>query len=80
MRHAELQRGHRLGNSNCNIWRPALSEPLWVGFGLKTVQCGCGQKFKSKQAYIEHYIYWAVWQNESGYIPSLLKEGDLNTL
>lgn len=55
------------------VWRPSVPHPLYVGFGLRKAQCGCGQKFKSKQAYDEHYIYYAVWQNESGYIPSLFK-------
>jgi hypothetical protein len=56
------------------IWRPSIPMPLYVGFGLKKARCECGQTFKTEQAYKEHFIYFAVWQNESGYIPSLLED------
>ena len=58
--------------NNRRVWRPSVPLPLFVGFGLKRAQCVCGQKFKTQQAYKEHYIYHAVWQDESGYIPALL--------
>lgn len=66
----EVQEGVTLQGRE--IWRPAVAEPMWVGFGLKTAQCGCGEKFKSRQAFKEHYIYQAVWENESNYIPELI--------
>jgi hypothetical protein len=56
------------------VWRPAIPYPLFVGFGLRKAKCECGRTFKSKQAYDEHYIYQAVWQNESGYIPKILAQ------
>jgi len=70
------------------VWRPAVSEPMYVTTGLPWYkrwnennwrpQCGCGQIFDTRQAYIEHYIYWAVWQDESGYIPGLLQKSSAN--
>jgi len=50
-------------------WRPAVPH-----FGIKGVFrrkfiCGCGRVFKSEEDYRAHYIYKAVWDNESGYIP-----------
>lgn len=54
--------------SGKEIWRPAMSMPLFVGFGLKKAQCGCGRTFKDIEDYNAHYIYKAVWENESGYL------------
>lgn len=68
----QVQEGVHL--QGVQIWRPAIPYPLWVGFGLRKAQCECGQRFKSKQAYDEHFVYWAVWQNESGYIPQLMAD------
>lgn len=74
---------HTLDNENqegvylqgVQVWRPAVAMPYFVGWGLKKAECGCGRIFKDEQAFKEHYIYQAVWENESGYIPSLLKKG-----
>lgn len=57
------------------VWRPSIPMPYYVGLGLKKSRCACGQVFKTDQAYKAHYIYQAVWENESGYIPSLLAKG-----
>lgn len=56
------------------VWRPSIAHPLYVGLGLRKAQCGCGRKFKNKEDFDAHYIYMAVWENESGYIPKLLKD------
>jgi hypothetical protein len=49
-------------------WRPAMAYPFFVGFGLKKSKCGCGRVFKSQEDFEAHYLYKAVWENESGYI------------
>lgn len=72
----DIQEGVHLEGISHQVWRPSVAEPFYVGFGLRKAKCGCGQIFKSRQAFIEHYIYWAVWQNESGYIPRLLAKNN----
>lgn len=57
-----------------SVWRPPVPMPFYVGFGLKKSKCVCGKVFKDEQQYREHYIYYAVWQNESGYIPWLMSQ------
>lgn len=54
--------------SGKEIWRPSLAYPFFVGFGLKKPKCGCGRIFKNLEDYHAHYIYKAVWKNESGYL------------
>jgi hypothetical protein len=53
-------------------WRPAIAYPFFVGYGLRKAKCGCGRTFKKLEDYEAHYVYMAVWQNESGYIPKIL--------
>ena len=38
-------------------WVPAVPEPLWVGFRLRKAKCHCGEVRKSRQSYVEHYVY-----------------------
>jgi hypothetical protein len=65
----EVQEGVTL--QGIEVWRPAVAYPI-IGGLFRPYRCGCGKRFRNKQEYDEHYIYWAIWQNESGYIPRLL--------
>jgi hypothetical protein len=58
-------------------WRPAIAYPLFVGIGMRKPKCGCGRVFKNREDYDAHYIYMAVWKNESDYIPKLIKNNQL---
>lgn len=51
-------------------YRPAAPEPLASGILFKKYKCACGRTFRSLEDYKAHYIYRAVWDNQSGYIPS----------
>lgn len=55
-------------------WRPAIAMPYFVGFGLKKSKCRCGRVFKTEEDFKAHYIYRAVWENESGWIPKILAD------
>lgn len=55
------------------VWRPSVAEPMWVGFGLRKAKCECGRVFKDRETYRNHFIYEAVWEDESGYIPQLIE-------
>lgn len=62
------------------VWRPSIAEPFYTTEGLPIwkrfnekywrPQCVCGKIFHDKQSFLEHYIYMAVWENESNYIPN----------
>lgn len=50
------------------IYRPVVAHPYYVGFGLRKAKCDCGRIFKNREDFEAHYIYKAVWENESGYL------------
>lgn len=56
------------------MWRRAIPMPRIVGWRAHKVQCPCGKVFGTEEAYREHYIYQAVWMNESGYLNDLLNK------
>lgn len=46
-------------------WVPAIPEPLWTGFMMRTAQCHCGAKRRGRNArrqYREHYAYAHVME------------------
>ena len=69
----DTEEGVYLHGFDHEVWRPSLPYPLFVGWGSKA-KCECGRVFKNLEAYREHYVYMAVWQNESGYISRLVSE------
>lgn len=36
-------------------WVPAIPEPFFYGFKLRKAKCDCGDKFKTRKRYQEHY-------------------------
>lgn len=60
-------------------WRPSIAYPYFVGWGLKKAKCDCGRVFKNIEDFRAHYVYKAVWENESNYIPKLLVDTSVNT-
>jgi hypothetical protein len=36
-------------------WVPAIPEPLYVGWRLRRCRCDCGETFRNRRRYREHY-------------------------
>lgn len=49
--------------------RPNVPFPAISGVFRKKYVCACGRTFKTYMDYKAHYVYHAVWENESGYLP-----------
>lgn len=57
--------------STQQVWRPSVAYPF-IGGLWRPYRCACGKRFWNMTEYQAHYIYQAVWENESDYIPNLL--------
>lgn len=65
----DVMEGWEKGDSSG--WRPSIAMPYFVGFGLKKSKCGCGRVFKSQEDFEAHYLYMAIWKNESNIFPTV---------
>jgi hypothetical protein len=72
---SETSEGAHVHGIEETVWRPVVAMPLFTGRKLEKAKCGCGMVFDNEQAYKEHFVYYAVWENESDYIPQQIRQG-----